>query len=382
MTRNMAIITVSFCRRLAGLSCVMSALLLAGCASTPEYQFFTQEYAASWISRQAGMTAPQGVALAGSYLENWQREHVDDWTGTTYVCTKSRRLTGQTSMTITHRLGNFVQGTLLETNECGGVTRNMIEGRYNATHLYVQFVDNRAGLTAIRRYGIMNGGALVYADQHYTMLDGQWYTYNFPRSGQIADDKIYTTSYFLASNVNTAQQVAQAEAERRRKEAANSGGGFAGFVSGAVQAATILSDTSGTAYNNHVAQNVPALAPLAQIANEANNANAQSSVSKPAGGAGGGKGAVTPGSYPAKPNTLAGHPACAGYTVENYKEHFERNSKGPDVQLHTLCAGAYNYYWMYLNAIRQGYSQADSDRTYAAFQDSARVATSFYAQAR
>lgn len=100
------------------------------------------------------------------------------------------------------------------------------------------------------------------------------------------------------------------------------------------------------------------------------------------GGAAGGKGAVAPGSYPARPNTLDGHPACSGYSVENYKEFYAQNSNGPDAQLHALCAGAYNYYWMYLNAIRQGYAQHDSDRTYAAFSDAARVATSFYDSAR
>lgn len=90
----------------------------------------------------------------------------------------------------------------------------------------------------------------------------------------------------------------------------------------------------------------------------------------------GGQGAA--GSYPARPNTLDGHPACSGYTVQNYKSQFAANQNGPDVQLHTHCAGAYNYYSMYLNAIRQGYSQADSDRTYAAFSDAARVTIAFY----
>lgn len=379
MTRNKLPVSISRC--FAGLSCAIAALLLSGCASIPEYQYqyFTQEYAANWITQQAGQAAPPGVVLASAYLENWQKRHVDDWAGTTFTCTNSKTLNGQTSMTLTQRQGNFVQGTLLQTNECGDVTRNTFEGRYNATHLYVQFVDDRAGLTAIRRYGILNGGALVFADQNYTLLNGAWNTYHFPRSGQVTDDEIFTTTSFVASNVNTAEQLAQAQAEARRNEAANSGGGFAGFLNNAVQAATILSDTSGTAYNNYVAQSVPALAPLADVAN---GVNAQSGSVTASGINSGGKGAVTPGSYPARPNTLQGHPACAGYTVDNYKEYFESNSSGPDVQLHSLCAGAYNYYWMYLNAIRQGYSQADSDRTYAAFQDAANVATGFYANAR
>lgn len=120
---------------------------------------------------------------------------------------------------------------------------------------------------------------------------------------------------------------------------------------------------------------------------------AQSLLGALRGGPGGGSGAPAPSgnvgaaaparkSYPARPNILSGHPACRGYTVDNYKQYFQQNSKGPDVQLHSLCAGAYNYYWMYLNAIKQGYSQADSDRTYAAFTDSAKVAINFYETAR
>jgi len=93
-------------------------------------------------------------------------------------------------------------------------------------------------------------------------------------------------------------------------------------------------------------------------------------------------GGASGGSYPPRLNTLAGHPACSGYTVDNYKEYFAANKNSGDTQLHTMCAAAYNYYWMYLNAIRQGYSQQDSDRTYAAFQDAARVATSYYQSAR
>lgn len=86
----------------------------------------------------------------------------------------------------------------------------------------------------------------------------------------------------------------------------------------------------------------------------------------------------TPGNYPARPNILAGHAACAGYTVDNYKTHFEANRNSADVQLHTHCASAYNYYWMYLNAIKQGYSQADSNITYGVYEDAANGAINFY----
>lgn len=155
-------------------------------------------------------------------------------------------------------------------------------------------------------------------------------------------------------------------------------GGFFSFLGAALEVAAVVSDTSGTAYNDYVSQNVTALSGLAELANAA----AMADQAAPSAGVATGKGAVTPGSYPARRNTLDGSAACAGYSVDNYKEYFEMNSQGPDVQLHTLCAGAYNYYWMYLNAIRQGYSKSESDRTYRAFQDAALVATDFYAKTR
>lgn len=95
-----------------------------------------------------------------------------------------------------------------------------------------------------------------------------------------------------------------------------------------------------------------------------------------------GPGSKAPGSYPTKPNTLLGSEACEGYTNENYMEYFAQNSNGLDVQLHTLCAAAFNYYAMYRNAIRMGYSEAEANITYAAFADAALVATDFYANAQ
>lgn len=94
-------------------------------------------------------------------------------------------------------------------------------------------------------------------------------------------------------------------------------------------------------------------------------------------GGAGGKGNWTP-----EPNILNGSAACSGYTDSNFKQHFQANSKGNDVQLHTLCAGAYNYYSMYLNAKRQGYSKQEAQVTYNAFLDAARVAEDFYARTR
>lgn len=121
---------------------------------------------------------------------------------------------------------------------------------------------------------------------------------------------------------------------------------------------------------------------MSNLQSAASNLGASTSAPNYASGFSSGGASGASGAYPPRPNTLAGHPACSGYTVDNYKEYYAANQSGGDAQLHSMCAAAYNYYWMYLNAIRQGYSQQDSDRTYAAFQDSARVATSFYASAR
>lgn len=95
-----------------------------------------------------------------------------------------------------------------------------------------------------------------------------------------------------------------------------------------------------------------------------------------------GPGSTTPGSYATKSNTLLNSQACQGYTNTNFMEFYAENVNGPDVQLHSLCAGAFNYYSMYLNAIRQGYTEAEANITYRAFSDAALVATSFYENAQ
>jgi hypothetical protein len=110
--------------------------------------------------------------------------------------------------------------------------------------------------------------------------------------------------------------------------------------------------------------------------------NANGSTSGSGSGTSTGPGSTTPGSYATKPNTLVGSAACQGYTNDNYMEYFAQNSSGLDVQLHTLCAAAFNYYAMYLNAIRMGYSESEANITYKAFTDAALVATNFYETAQ
>jgi hypothetical protein len=82
------------------------------------------------------------------------------------------------------------------------------------------------------------------------------------------------------------------------------------------------------------------------------------------------------GSYPKRPNLLDGSPACSMMNAGNYRT--EALSGGNDVQLKTMCGQAFEYYHMYENAIAQGYSEADANRTYAAHQGAAQNAISFY----
>lgn len=84
--------------------------------------------------------------------------------------------------------------------------------------------------------------------------------------------------------------------------------------------------------------------------------------------------------YPVRPNVLEAGGACRGFTLDNYRER--ALAGGSDVQLNTMCGQAYEYYAMYLRAISQGYSEADANRTYAAFEKAAANATSFYQSAR
>ena len=92
------------------------------------------------------------------------------------------------------------------------------------------------------------------------------------------------------------------------------------------------------------------------------------SAATPSGGAAGGAG-----SYPTRPNLATG--ACTGFTESNYRQRALEGSG--DAQLYTMCGQAFEYYTMYKRAIAQGYSEADANRTYAAHEDSARVANGF-----
>ncbi len=90
------------------------------------------------------------------------------------------------------------------------------------------------------------------------------------------------------------------------------------------------------------------------------------------GGMGGGPTGVR-GSYPTRPN-LAEGPQCPGFTISNYRTHAYEG--GRDQQLYSHCGVAFEYYKWYLNAIEQGYSEADANRTYNAHEGAVRVLNS------
>jgi hypothetical protein len=82
------------------------------------------------------------------------------------------------------------------------------------------------------------------------------------------------------------------------------------------------------------------------------------------------------GSTPGQPNMAAAY--CPGFTEDNYRTRALQG--GGDTQLYTLCGGAYEYFHMYQNAIRQGL--AGADRTYQAHRASALQIQQFVNQTR
>jgi hypothetical protein len=139
------------------------------------------------------------------------------------------------------------------------------------------------------------------------------------------------------------------------------------------------SDNPGEVYMNALEQSSdPDTAAFAQaLRGQSNMGGAQMASSGNASGPR--PGAVTPGSYAARPNLAIG-PNCPGFTPDNYRTHaFEG---GNDKQLYTLCGEAFEYHHMYLNAIQQGYSEADANLTYNAHQKTVQQIQQFVSEAR
>ncbi|SHG62198.1 hypothetical protein SAMN04488068_0802 [Hydrocarboniphaga daqingensis] len=183
-----------------------------------------------------------------------------------------------------------------------------------------------------------------------------------------------------------AQRAAELEAQRRAQQQAEAENGFQWGKLAAIATGAVLGG-AGSLDSGTQAQLL-----MGAVQDSMGGVDGMSSTSAAIGSAGGGSGigsALSPsaaggggGGFATRSNTLIGSTACAGYSNDNYKEFFASNSDGPDVQLHTMCAAAFNYYAMYLNAIKQGYSEAQCNQTYGAFQQAASVATNFYESTR
>lgn len=175
----------------------------------------------------------------------------------------------------------------------------------------------------------------------------------------------------------------EAEARARAQQSENDGGsglgGLLGALGGAMagisaggDAATIIgAAASGAAMVDPGSSSAAALDMVGSslIGGGTPSMGSLGSLGALSGGQGGG-------SYPTRPNALAGSPACSMMNQNNYRQ--VATSGGNDVQLKTMCGQAYEYYSMYLNAIRQGYSEADANRTYAAHEQAAQNAIYFY----
>ncbi|WP_051414415.1 tetratricopeptide repeat protein [Pseudoxanthomonas suwonensis] len=171
-------------------------------------------------------------------------------------------------------------------------------------------------------------------------------------------------------------QLAQVQRERQlEQQSKGEGGGFMRALVGATVGASMMAAGGGS--NEQVLGGAlkgaqvfnPDSAAAASLGSTADVLFGASSTSLPSTLAGAG----TQTGYPTRPSLATG--ACAGFTEGNYRQ--KALTGGPDQQLYALCGQAFEYYTMYKRAIAQGYSEADANRTYAAHEQSARVAQGF-----
>lgn len=173
------------------------------------------------------------------------------------------------------------------------------------------------------------------------------------------------------------QRQREAEARARAEAEANSGGGdifgraLGGFLMGAM-----LGSGSDQAMEMAVA-GAQAAASGGNGLEVINSIGAASGVSS-SGGSMGASASSGMASAPMLPNTLAGSSACGGMNESNYRQ--VGLSGGGDTQMKTQCAMAYEYYNQYKNAVAQGYSAADAQRTYDAFQKTAMQVQQFQSE--
>ena len=195
------------------------------------------------------------------------------------------------------------------------------------------------------------------------------------RRQQIAADQARAAA---AERARRQQVAAAAEAERQRQaERSQHHGMLGGLLAAAGGAAGIAALGGNADAMLDAATQMSAAVGSTDVSNAlaASRGALGGGTTGVGGGAGGGQA-----SYPTRPNALDGSSACADFTLSNYRTL--GLSGGPDTQLKTLCAAAFAYYSAYLNAIRQGYSEADANRTFAAHQQAARVAIDFLESTR
>lgn len=212
--------------------------------------------------------------------------------------------------------------------------------------------------------------------------DLQLATYYTNNKGQRSSDP--AIHHMVDVTGKSAEAVRVASAEQRRAvaqqtaEKKKSGGGF---LRGAIGAAVGLA--AAQAAGASADQTIGAMAKGVEMLNPESEAAARLGAAGDImmqGSGTGAAGATSNGaaarpSYPTKPNLAVGA-FCPGFTMANYRaKGLDRNG---DVQLNTMCAQAFEYYSNYLNAIRQGYSEADANRTYEAHEGSTRVARHYY----
>lgn len=194
-------------------------------------------------------------------------------------------------------------------------------------------------------------------------------------------DKAEIERLAAAYKARVAQQQADARAAEQARKQSGGGGGLLGALGGAALGALAGGNSEqivGAAMKG-AAMVDPNMAALDSVGDSMITGNS-GAIGVPGIGGGASQAQAGGGSYPTRPNLLNGSAACSMMNQGNYRE--VGLSGGNDVQLKTMCAQAHEYYSMYLNAIRQGYSEADANRTYAAHEGAAQNAISFYQSAR
>jgi hypothetical protein len=177
-----------------------------------------------------------------------------------------------------------------------------------------------------------------------------------------------------------ARQEARAEAQAKASRGGG-GGGFLGALGGAMLGAMAGGDTSqilgaaakGAAIVDPNSEMAGALNTVGDSMITGNSAGLDNAIAANLGSAAG-----LSGGGGARHTSPVPMPGCDAVNVnaDNYRS--AALSGGNDVQLKTLCGAAYEYWWMYNNAFKQGYSAADAEITYTEHSKAAAVVNQFW----